>query len=201
VAAIFVGVARGLAIRWWQVPLGDPELSASIAPSLGGGDWVLLWRLTRPGLGDLVMCPDPDDPTNVVIGRIAAEAHQTIVINGDDLTVDDKHFNIEYNCTEQAFSVTNPDSLKQEDLYCDMEDVGEKLHMRGYGGSKLRSTRKYKKTVGSGEVFLLSDNRAFPFDSRHYGVIERRTCTETIFFRLVSAQGFLDVKTRLTTVR
>lgn len=201
IVAILVGVARGLAIRWWQLPLGDPELSASIAPSLAGGDWVLLWRLTRPGLGDLVMCPDPDDPNNVVIGRIAAEANQTVVINGEDVSVDGKTFGIEYNCTEQTFSVTDPDSLKEESLYCDMEEIGEKLHMRGYGSSKKRSARKYKKVVGSGEVFLLSDNRSFPFDSRHYGVIDRRTCTETVFFRLVSKAGFFDVKTRLTTIR
>jgi signal peptidase I len=193
-------VARALALRWWQVPLTDAELAASIGPSLRGGDWVLLWRLTRPGLGDLVLCPDPDDAANVVIGRIIAQAHDTVTIHGEDVLVNGKRFNIEYNCTEQAFRLVDPDSLKEVEVNCDMEEVGEKLHMRGYA-SDGKSRRKYEQQVGSGKVFLMSDNRAYPFDSRHYGTVERTSCSETVFFRLVSKDGFFDVPNRLTYIR
>src|SRR5688572_22140260 len=76
-----VGVLRLTCLRWWQVPLDDPDLAASIAPTLGAGDWVILWRATAPGFGDLVLCPDPEDPSEVFIGRIAAEG-------GDKLEID-----------------------------------------------------------------------------------------------------------------
>ena len=55
-AGILIGLLRVVAIRWVQVPLDDPELSSSLAPTLAAGDWIILWRLTRPGFGDLVQC-------------------------------------------------------------------------------------------------------------------------------------------------
>jgi signal peptidase I len=200
ICAGLVGLLRATALRWWQVPIGDPELEASIAPTLRGGDWVLVWRLTRPALGDLVMCPDPSDPTNVVMGRIVAEANDQVLIQATDVQVNGKGFDIEYNCTERTFEVVDPDSLKQMELYCDMENVGDTLHQRGYGAAK-KDAAKFSKHVGSGEIFLLSDNRTHPFDSRHFGTLDRRLCTEKVFFRLVSSKGFFDAKNRLTTIR
>jgi signal peptidase I len=200
ICAGLVGVARATALRWWHVPIGDPELEASIAPSLRGGDWVLLWRLTRPGLGDLVMCPDPSDSTNIVMGRIVAEANDQVLIQGTDVQINGKNFDIEYNCTERNFTVVDPDTLKEVELFCDMENVADSLHQRGYGPQK-KDAAKYAKQVGSGQIFLLSDNRTHPFDSRHFGVLDRRTCNEKVFFRLVSAKGFFDSTHRLTTIR
>lgn len=198
--ALLTGVLRFTALRWWQLPTDDPELAASIGPSLRGGDWVLLWRLTRPGLGDLVVCPDPDDPSNIVIGRIAADAFDKVTIHGQEVRVNDSVFEVEYNCTDRMFSVVDPDSLEEEDLYCDMENIGDVLHMRGYARD-TRQRRKFAKQVDSGQIFLLSDNRAHPFDSRHFGTLDRHACTETIFFRLFSKDGFFDVESRFEAVR
>jgi hypothetical protein len=55
--------------------------------------------------------------------------------------------------------------------------------------------------VGPGKTFLVSDNRRFPYDSRNYGSVDSSTCKESIFFRLVSKNGFLDVKPRFTYIR
>jgi signal peptidase I len=198
--AALIGLLRATSLRWWQLPLGDPELSASVAPSLAGGDWVLLWNLTRPKLGDLVVCPDPDDPSNIVIGRIAAEASAEVVINGLEVSIDGATPDVEYNCTERQFSVIDPDSLQEVELYCDMENLGEGLHMRGYGPTK-KALRKYKKKVESGHVFLLSDNRLHPFDSRHFGTIDRHSCQERVFFRLVTKNGFFDTDGRFDVIR
>lgn len=198
-----IAVARLVALRWWQVPARgvDPELAASIAPSLDGGDWVLLWRLTRPGLGDLVVCPDPDDPTNVVIGRIAAEEGDLMSIDDQLVVINEMRPDIEYDCTDQAFSLADPDTTKDVEIYCDMEEIGEKLHMRGHNGSIKSKRRHFEKRVEPGKVFLLSDNRVHPFDSRHFGTLDRASCTETVFFRLVSEKGFLDHERRLTYIR
>jgi hypothetical protein len=40
-----------------------------------------------------------------------------------------------------------------------------------------------------------------PFDSRHFGTVDRRTCTEKVFFRLVSKDGFFDAANRLSSIR
>lgn len=202
VAAALVVALRAVALRWWQLPLQsvDAELAASVGPSLRGGDWVLLWRLTQPAKGDLVVCPDPDDPTNIVMGRIVAEGGDLVSIDGQSVTLNGAKPEIDYNCTEQTFSLTNPDNGQAVEIYCDMEDVGGKLHMRGHDGSERTRTR-FEKRVEPGKIFLLSDNRVHPFDSRHYGTIERDKCKETVFFRLVSEAGFFDAENRLTFIR
>src|SRR5690606_37086920 len=101
---ILIGVARITAIRWWRVPDDDPYLEASIAPTLRGGDLLILWRLTPPMIGDLVLCPEPvADPEEaeasreerIVIGRVIAQAgdsvkitSSTIHVNGEALRSD-----------------------------------------------------------------------------------------------------------------
>lgn len=204
VVVALVVISRVVALRWWQLPsqAADPELAASLAPSLEGGDWVLLWRLTRPGKGDLVICPDPDDGSNIVIGRIVGETGDSISIDGQAVLLNGSKPPIEYNCTEQAFSLTDPDTTQEVKIFCDMEEIGEKLHMRGHNGLlKAHKARRFEKVVEPGKVFLLSDNRVHPFDSRHFGTVDRQSCSETVFFRLVSARGFFDHARRLSYIR
>ena len=67
IVGAIVGLARATAIRWVKIPMGDPYLEASIAPTLRGGDTVILWRLTKPGFGDLVVCPEPDAPVDPAV--------------------------------------------------------------------------------------------------------------------------------------
>ena len=70
IVGAIIGLLRLTVIRWWQVPVGDPYLEASLAPSLRGGDWVLLWRGSAPIAGNLVLCPEPKTAGRAVIGRI-----------------------------------------------------------------------------------------------------------------------------------
>jgi hypothetical protein len=82
-----------------------------------------------------------------------------------------------------------------------MEEIGEKLHMRGHHASLQEKKGRLERRVAPGSVFLLSDNRVKPFDSRHFGTVDRQSCKETIFFRLVSERGFFDAPRRLTYIR
>src|SRR6185369_2878519 len=79
---VIVGMLRATAIRWWRVPADDPYLDASIAPSLHGGDLILLWRLTPPALGSLALCPEPKHFDRVVIGRMMGEERNSVRIEG-----------------------------------------------------------------------------------------------------------------------
>ncbi len=194
------GILRTIAIRWWQVPANDPELAASLAPTLRGGDWVILWRLTKPSVGSLVMCPDPDDPTAVVMGRVVARGGQAVELQGQAVKIDGRAPSIEYNCTERTFTVVNPDTLKPEQLNCDMEDVNGTLHMRG-SGKPTPAPRVFSKAVPGEDLFLVSDNRMHPFDSRHFGAMPVSACRESVVFRLVSQDGFFDVANRLDYIR
>src|SRR5262245_17115134 len=108
VLGVIVGLARLIAIRWWRVPEGGPFLEASIAPTLRGGDWVLLWRLTKPSFGDLVVCPEPGEPGRIVIGRILAEDGDNVVLQEGGVVVNERRTQTERACGD--FQVTDPNS-------------------------------------------------------------------------------------------
>ena len=62
-------------------------------------------------------------------------------------------------------------------------------------------TTEGKREVSEGNVFLVSDNRAFAFDSRTYGAIPRASCKESVFFRVYGAKGLGDSASRFVYIR
>jgi signal peptidase I len=198
--AVLIGLARAVAIRWWQVPSDDVYLSTSIAPTLEGGDLIILWRLTEPTVGDLVMCPEPKHPERVVIGRIAAEGGDTIRVEGTRVTVQGKTLPVESNCLEDTFVASDPETGSSHELRCQLEVMGGRTHPRG-SASGPNPPPPVETTVPEGMVYLVSDNRQFPYDSRDYGPVDRELCTETVVFRIVGARGFGDSATRFSATR
>ena len=202
-AGIVVGAARLTCLRWWRVPDDDPTLAASLAPTLSPGDWVLLWRLTPPGFGDLVLCPDPGEAGQVVIGRIVGEG-------GDRLNVDEDG-TIQINNVRQAsegicarrnvIEVPHPRSGDPIELRCDIEVLGGVHHERARRPAAGVKPAPVKAEVKMGKLYLISDNRYYPFDSRDYGAVPLQSCSETVFFRLVSRLGFSDVQSRLSLIQ
>ena len=166
ILAVLTAVARLTAIRWWRVPANDPVLEASITPTLFGGDLVLLWRATSPKFGDLVMCPEPGAPERVVIGRIVGEAGDAVKLKGGVVWINDKPAETETACSESQFINIDPDTGNEVEQTCWIEAIGGVSHKRGnvleVGGKAKMAT---ERTVQDGKVFLLSDNREFPYDS------------------------------------
>ncbi len=198
---LLVGLLRLTCLRWWQVPEDDPTLTTSLAPSLSPGDWVLLWRLTPPGFGDLVLCPDPSEPGQIVIGRIAAEGGDALNIDEDGaLKVNSLRATSEARCKQGMFEVPNPRTGDPVELHCDIEVLGGVRHKRGQRRAAGLKPMPVSTEVEPGELYLISDNRYYPFDSRDYGSLPRETCRERIFFRLVSRLGFGDVDSRLSVI-
>jgi signal peptidase I len=198
---VLVGVARVTCLRWWQVPEDDPVLSASLAPTLRAGDWVILWRLTPPGFGDLVLCPDPSDATQIVIGRIVGQAGDTMEIDDEgNLRVNNLRLHSDQSCDHSTFEIDHPRSGDPVELQCDIETVGGVHHQRAYGASGGLRPIAVNTKVPQGRLFLVSDNRQYPFDSRQYGAVPEASCSEAIVFRLVSRLGFRNVESRLTII-
>lgn len=199
--AVLVLAARLTMIRWWRVPLDDVELAASVAPTLAAGDWVVLWRLSPPGFGDLVLCPDPDEPTEPIIGRIAAEGGDVLTVEEDGLLViNGVRVGTEGTCTQRRFEVPHPSTGDPVELSCELELLGGVRHERGRAVDAPLRPHAQRFEVDEGHVFLVSDNRHLPFDSRHFGALERSSCRERILFRLVSKDGFFDVERRLSLI-
>jgi signal peptidase I len=201
VAGVLIGGARLLAIRWWTVPANDPYLAASVTPTLQAGDLVLLWRLTEPKFGDLVMCPEPGRPDRIVVGRIAAEAGDTITLEGRDVLLNTSRLSSERACDDHRFMVKDPNTGTELEQTCEMENLNGRLHKRGaVEGHRVRP-EGVKREVGPNQVFLLSDNRLLPWDSRDFGPVDRVACKETVLFRLWGKRGFMDSSSRFSYIR
>jgi signal peptidase I len=196
---LLVGVARVVAIRWWQVPDNDRYLEASVAPTLRGGDWVLLWRLTKPKFGDLVVCPEPGHEDRSVIGRILAEQGDSIAIDGSQVRRNGKVSETEHPCS--AFKVAAPDTGAAVEQGCQVEALGGVSHLRGATVGHQVAPKSVDQQVAEGQVFLVSDNRLFPYDSRDFGQVPRESCKEFVFFRLIGKSGWFDSEARLAYVQ
>ena len=201
VVGAIVGLARATAIRWWRIPDGDPYLDASIAPTLRGGDLILLWRLSKPSFGDLVVCPEPNAPDRVVVGRYVGDAGDQIKVEGAKLYVNGRAAETETACDPKSFKVEHPSTHAEIEQNCDVEAIAGHSHMRGgvTGAGVLPAPVDQK--VASDRIFLLSDNRLLPYDSRDFGLVDPGTCTETVVFRLFSKDGYKDEPTRFTFIR
>jgi signal peptidase I len=191
-----IAVARLTAIRWWRVPQDDKYLTASVSPSLRGGDLILLSRLTKPTIGDLVLCPEPNHPERVVIGRIVAQGRDEVEVVGADVSRNGRRHVTEGNCAVRTFIEHDPETSVQVEQSCSMEDVNDSTSFRGELASGAPRPKDVKTTVPQGSFWLLSDNRQYPYDSRDFGPVPREGCNEKIFFRLVSAAGFFDAEAR-----
>jgi signal peptidase I len=181
------------------VPEDDPYLAASVAPALRAGDLVLLWRLSEPVAGSLVLCPEPKHAERVVVGRIVGEEGQKVMVSGTNVEVDGKRLPSEGGCAKQRFTVKAPRGGDIE-LRCSTEVVGGTVHERGEAEA-IAELPIFEATVGAGEALLVSDNRRFPYDSRDFGPVDRATCKETVFFRLIGGEGFFHRPTRFTYIR
>ena len=199
VLGLLIGVARLVAIRGWQVPDNDRYLEASVAPTLRGGDWVLLWRLTKPKFGDLVLCPEPGHEDRRVIGRILAEEGDRIAINGAQVRRNNKVSETEHPCS--AFKVAAPDTGAEVEQVCQVEALGGSSHLRGATTGHQVAPKSVDQQVAEGQVFLVSDNRLFPYDSRDFGQVPRESCQEFVFFRLLGKSGWFDSETRLAYIQ
>ncbi|MDI1477195.1 signal peptidase I [Polyangium sp. y55x31] len=196
---VVFGLLRVLLFKTWTVPT-TLRLSASVAPTLDGGDFVLLLTRGTPGFGDLVRCKDPEDPTQYVVGRIIGVEGDKIEITGRNVEVNGKRYNPVQACRPHKYQTVHPNTEAEVDLECGVVEMGGGWHYRGQTKSKT-SPMTFKAEVGEGMVYLLSDNIDLYDDSREFGTLERASCKERVVFRFVGKNGWGDEDARMTVIR
>jgi signal peptidase I len=194
----FCGLGRLLLFETWIVP-ADPYISASVEPTLSAGDQVLVLTVGESSFGDLVRCPDPDDNTRFVVGRVSALDGDDLELSGHTLRVNGSRYDASDACVQPMFSVANPDTGHEVELQCARTDMGGGWHYRATG--KYIKSDDTKKHVGAEKVFLLSDNRGMHEDSRDFGSLPHADCHHRIVFRLWGGDGWSDVERRMTFIR
>jgi signal peptidase I len=182
----------------WTIP-HDPWLSASIRPTLAGGDTVVLLTRGTPSFGDLVRCTDPEDETGFVVGRIMAEEGDHLEVMGRTVRVNRLSYNSVEACKEREVVFDHPETGHATTLDCSRVELGGGWHFRASGKHDKRND--VTKEVGAGRVFLLSDNRDVHDDSRDFGALPLESCNRLILFRLWGPLGWRDGERRFTVIR
>jgi signal peptidase I len=199
---IFVALCllgRALLFETWTVP-DDPVLAASVAPTLGAGDLVLVLTVGESNFGDLVRCPDPDDNTRYVVGRVVGMPNDNVEVKGRSLFVNGTRYDAQEACQEPVFTVAHPDSGAQVEMLCSRAELGGSWHFRGTD-KQFNASNNARHDNGPNNVYLLSDNRDLHDDSRDFGAVPHASCHQRIFFRLWGGGGWTDGKSRLTFIR
>jgi signal peptidase I len=181
----------------WRVPADDPQLAASIEPTLSAGDLIVVTRRTSGGRGDLERCADPDAPGRFVVGRAIAHFGERVGLNEEVVTLDGHRTPSPRACDPPSVTIRDPHDDEDVTLFCSMEELGDRPF------EALRASqhpeRPTNAVVDPSRWFLVSDDRHIHQDSRDYGQIDPKTC-QHIVFRLVSAAGFTDSSRRLSII-
>ena len=188
IVVLVIGLRLTL-FKAWTIP-DDPYLSASIAPTLSGGDTVLVLTRGKPGFGDLVRCPDPEEKTRWIVGRIVGVGGDSIDMEANNLLVNSTQYIGKSACAEAKQKVIHPGTSTEVEIKCDVVEMGGGWHYRGVGGGLKQP--KIHVEVRTGTLYLLSDNRDLHDDSRDFGSVPEEACTERVVFRLWSKAGWSD---------
>lgn len=181
----------------WRVPADDPLLAASIEPTLTAGDLVVVTRHTTITRGDLLRCADPQAPGRFVIGRALGQSGDPIEIRDEVVSIGGSHDPSPRRCEPPTMTIHDPQT--DEDVVLDgrIEENGESSYCALI--SRDHPEPPTQTTVESGRCYLVSDDRHVHLDSRDFGQIDPTTC-QHIVFRIESAAGFGDAKSRLTVI-
>jgi signal peptidase I len=197
ILGVAAAVLYALVFDVWTVPTDDPMEAASIEPTLGAGDVVLVSRHTSVGRGNLLRCADPQAPGRFVVARAIARGGEEVDIRGEVVTVDGHRTPSPRACDTPTVLVHDPQSSEDINLRCAVEEYGESEF-----GTLTASDHPEPPTKARPEPglwYLLSDDRHVHVDSRDFGSIDPATCRQ-IVFRVVGQAGFADAKKRLSIV-
>jgi signal peptidase I len=195
IGAVVGAILYALLFDVWTIPTDDPQLAASIEPSISAGDTVLVSRSTSPDVGVLARCVDPDQPGRYVIARIVAKYGDVLDISGGTFQINGHGVSSPNACDPPTITVRSPVTGQEEELHCSNEEYAGVNHAAIRSGNE--STKHVE--VEGGRLYLISDNRAMHLDSREYGQVAQGSC-QRVLFRLWGSGGYGDSKRRFSFV-
>jgi signal peptidase I len=196
---LFFGL-QATCLSFWTVPSDDPLFSASIAPTLEPGDLIMTWRLGTPSYAELVRCSSPEVPGRSVVGRILGEPGDRVEGSGHAIFVNKRIISSARACPTGRYTLPHPINGDPVDFVCEEEETGGHAYTRLRLEISPEQPEKFNAVVPNDNFFLVSDNRAFHYDSREYGPLAKSTCKERIMLRLWSARGWSDADKRMSLI-
>lgn len=155
----------------------------AMAPTIVAGDTILVWRGTTFDLGDVVLCPHPEEGGRYVLGRIVGRTGQTVEIGrGAQLRINGETPDTDMQGT---FEFYDPMRQQSAAMRWGIESLLDHDHPFMYVERRPPSMRPHQVRAG---VFLLSDNRSYHGeDSRSFHEVNPSSCIGSVFMRLVAS--------------
>lgn len=201
VLGIVFGALRYWVLDFYTVPdAPNDAVNWANAPNLEPGDQVLVWRVGKPHIGDVVRCPDPSAQPGTAPRMVNA---RVIGIAGDKVEYADGQLRINGFRVVTGACVNPPRKVVDEageliDLTCNAEELGGGKHDVQFLASAPPAA-PVEIVVKPGMLFLLSDNRSPPWtlDSREVGLVPEESCSLRLAVRLMSKAGWKDAERRM----
>jgi len=156
--------------------------SYSMVPTLVAGDLFIVKTVGKLGLGDVAVCANPEDDSNMVVLRILGLPGQTVAGWRNHIQVDGEV--IQHEVVEPIIyeDNTSGEQLKYA-VRIGQEYVGGQLYevalMDTSGRKDFADT-----TVPEDSFFLVGDNRNMARDSRNFGPVPIDSCIGEAMFLL-----------------
>lgn len=174
----------------WVVPGDDPMFAVSVMPQLAPNDRILLRRGTTPRVGELARCKKTDG--TYVVGRVFGDRGATVKVVNETVSVNGVGVASRHGCPMQT--LIHPVSAQETKLACSVEENP------AWSYSVLRhiefSEGDHSAVVPEGQLYLVSDNRAFHQDSRDFGTVEESSCQHVVY--RLWGDSFTDASRRFT---
>lgn len=180
----------------WTVPSDDPQLAASVEPTLSAGDVVLVSRVMGAKDGDVVRCADPQAEGRYVVARVMGVTGDKIAFRSGGLAINGKSPSAPYACDTPKVTLKNPATNQDLELDCFVEEYAGGTHQSLRGAAVDRDVTA---TVDAQHVYLVSDDRVLHLDSRDFGAVAPATC-QHVAFRLWGTSGYFDAHKRLSVI-
>jgi len=164
----------------------------SMVPNIIPGDIFAFRTVGLLGAGDIAVCKNPEDPSNLITGRI-------IGVPGDEVSIKNNNVIINTNMVHHNF--THPviyfDTSTEESMKYVVHQAEEKVAGSLFTVSLMETSRgkKYRPVVvPQDSFFLLGDNRNMAHDSRNYGFVPIENCKGEAMFIIWAAETNGDLK-------
>jgi len=168
-----------------------------MAPTVEAGEMVLVWKNTDYSLGHIAVCQNPENASDLVMGRIVGLPNGHVKSNRGQLEVNGTPPD-----TDWQGEVVFRDTLDErtDTMRFGIEQLSNHEHGIFLRGERAFSLREYD--VETGRLYLLGDNRHHAAnDSRNFGTVEQANCMGYVFFRVAPpdeqvndlGHGYLDI--------
>jgi signal peptidase I len=186
---ILIVAAVAIAIGWFFF-YAETVPDHSMAPTMWGGDRILVLKRGKLNKGDVAVCEHPEFPDQLIMGRIVGMSGDAIEITRGQLHVNG---NIMHEEIEGPFLYMDRKSSTEAfefKLTRKMQIVHGIIAYLLYDENPV--LKDAPKTVVQSGYYLLADNRAGGMDSRTYGEVHESLCHGRAFFIYQTVKGIGD---------